>query len=507
MFQLPPVYFERLLESFLDIVIAVDRKGQIIFYNEGASKTLGYTFEELRDRQLHGERIMLYPDLNEARRVLEAMRSEEFGEKGKIKNFETTLVAKNGEHIPVSFSGSLIYDEDGNEIGSLGFHRDLREIHLPPEYYERLLESSLDIVIAVDRKGQIIFYNDGAHETLGYTSGEIHGKRVWPTIYPSLDEARRVMNAMRSEETDEKGKIKNFETTLICKNGEHIPAAISGSLIYDVAGYEVGSVGFLKDLREIRRRNQLATLGELAVGLAHRINNPLEVILNNLDVLNKHMAQMFPDEEYIVQEERVESIQRELLKIRKIVSRIDEMAHGTGYATTEYLHGSRMTDLGLDERDEVIAPSQHPHPKTASQDLAGMTILVVDDDLGVCYSLRDLLQEDGCQVEVATGGLPALTILTHKKVDLVISDVVMPDLDGYDLYMEIRERFPDTPVVLMTAYFFDKDHVIKRSKLEGLQEVIFKKPVDPDKLKEIILQRCHPQRASHHLPPPFPEKL
>ena len=57
------------------------------------------------------------------------------------------------------------------------------------------------------------------------------------------------------------------------------------------------------------------------------------------------------------------------------------------------------------------------------------------------------------------------------------------------------ERFPDTPVVLMTAYFFDKDHVIKRSKLEGLQEVIFKKPVDPDKLKDIILQRCRPKQA------------
>ena len=171
---------------------------------------------------------MLYPDLAEARRVLEALRGEEFGEKGTVKNFETTLVAKNGEHIPVSFSGSLIYGDEGQEVGSIGFHRDQREIHLPPEYFERLLESSLDIVIAVDRKGQIIFYNDGAQQTLGYTSAEIHGKRVWPTIYPSLEEARRVMDAMQSEDDGGEGKIKNFETTLVCKNGEHIPASISG---------------------------------------------------------------------------------------------------------------------------------------------------------------------------------------------------------------------------------------------------------------------------------------
>jgi len=360
---------------------------------------------------------------------------------------------------------------------------------LLPVYFERLLESSLDIVIAADREGQIIFYNDGAYKTLGYTSAEILGKQV-TTVYPSLDEARAVKAAMRSGEFGgERGKVKNFETVLVAKSGERIPAAISGSLIYDETGAEIGSIGFLKDLRDIRRRDQLATLGELAVGLAHRVNNPLEVIFNNLDLLSKHLAQILSDEECVVQEERIESIQRELAKIRAIVSRIDEMAHGSHYDTTEYLHGSRMADLG---REETLQ-QQRPEAKPAARALAGLTILVVDDDLGVCYSLRDLLREEGCVVEVATNGLDALKVLARRKVDLVLSDVVMPDLDGYDLYMEVREHYRQTPVVLMTAYFYDKDHVIKRSRLEGLQEVIFKKPVDPDRLKNIILQRCRPE--------------
>jgi PAS domain S-box-containing protein len=360
---------------------------------------------------------------------------------------------------------------------------------LLPVYFERLLESSLDIVIAVDREGQIIFYNDGAYKTLGYTSAEILGKQV-TTVYPSLDEARAVKAAMRSGEfSGEKGKVKNFETVLVAKSGERIPVAISGSLIYDETGAEIGSIGFLKDLRDIRRRDQLATLGELAVGLAHRVNNPLEVIFNNLDLLSKHLAQILSDEECVVQEERIESIQRELAKIRAIVSRIDEMAHGSHYDTTEYLHGSRMADLGREE----TPLQQRPEAKPAARALAGLTILVVDDDLGVCYSLRDLLREEGCVVEVATNGLDALKVLARRKVDLVLSDVVMPDLDGYDLYMEVREHYRQTPVVLMTAYLYDKDHVIKRSRLEGLQEVIFKKPVDPDRLKNIILQRCRPE--------------
>lgn len=366
---------------------------------------------------------------------------------------------------------------------------------LPPVYFERLLENSLDIVIAVDCRGQVIFYNDGASRTLGYTPAEMKGRHV-TTVYLSLDEARRVMAAMRSGESGEKGKIKNFETILLDKHGEQIPATISGSLIHDETGQEVGSIGFLKDLREIRKRDRLAMLGELAVGLAHRINNPLEVIFNNLDLLTKHIALICPDEEYVIEGERIESIQQELSKIRSIVSRIDDMAHGSRYDTKEYIHGSRMADLGQDE--PRIKPKNGT--KLASHALVGLTILVVDDDLGVCYSLRDLLREEGCEVEVATNGLDALKVLARRKVDLVLSDVVMPDLDGYDLYMEVRERYRQTPVILMTAYFYDKDHVIKRSRLEGLQEVIFKKPVDPDKLKNIILQRCRPELATASLP-------
>ena len=61
----------------------------------------------------------------------------------------------------------------------------------------------------------------------------------------------------------------------------------------------------------------------------------------------------------------------------------------------------------------------------------------------------------------------------------------MPDLDGYDLFMEVKRR-GDTPVILMTGYYYDRDHVIKRSRLEGLESVIFKKPIDPARLKAMI---------------------
>jgi hypothetical protein len=52
----------------------------------------------------------------------------------------------------------------------------------------------------------------------------------------------------------------------------------------------------------------------------------------------------------------------------------------------------------------------------------------------------------------------------------------------------VRAGYPKTPVLMMTAFHYDKDHIIKRSRIEGLEGVIFKKPVDPDRLREAIIE-------------------
>jgi PAS domain S-box-containing protein len=361
-------------------------------------------------------------------------------------------------------------------------------IALPKVYFERLLEISPDIVIAVDREGKIVFYNDGAERTLGYSEEELLGEDVVGKVYPDAETARAIMKAMRDPATDGADAVKNFETVVVDRSGERIPIAISGTIIRDHDGEEVGSIGFAKDLREIRRRDQLATMGELAVSLAHEINNPLEAIGNNLDLVSKFLVSHSTDEEYVVEGERLEAIQRELEKIQGTLRRIQSMVTRGTYGTRVYLPGRLMTDL---EADQSAAPAAGEDSKTANgagdgESLQGVRVLVVDDDLGVCQSLRDLLTDERCDVRMANGGLEALQVLERHPVDVVLSDVVMPDMDGYDLYMELKERRPETPVVLMTAYYFDKDHVIKRSRLEGLEQVIFKKPINPTRLKSIL---------------------
>ncbi len=366
---------------------------------------------------------------------------------------------------------------------------------LPRIYFEKLLENSPDIVVAVDRQGSIVFYNDGARQTLGYTSDEILGKPVM-LLYKSRDHARAVLRAMRSTDPGPLGTVKNFETVFLSKDGMEIPVAISGSITYDDDGEEVGSIGFAKDLRQIRKRDRLATLGELAVSLAHEINNPLEVITNTMVLLEEFVRHAATDEQIVIETERFEAVQREVAKIHGIVSRVQELAAGDAYETRQYLPGTLMTDL----RQNAAVPATPPPAAVATNgsgpSIAGLTILVVDDDLGVCQSLAELLRHQGCAAVLATSALDALKITDTQRFDLVVSDVVMPDMDGYDLYMELKERKPELPVILMTGYLYDRDHVIKRTKLAGLATgVLYKKPIDLERLKTIIHTHCFPKET------------
>jgi len=348
---------------------------------------------------------------------------------------------------------------------------------LSRERLERLIARSTDIVVATDRDGAVSFYNDGASLSLGYSGSETLGQHA-AKLYPTLDEAKRVMRAMRGEGHGGPGVCDAFQTTFIAKSGEEIPVAISGAILYDDDGDEDGTIGFAKDLREILRKDQLATLGEVAVGLSHEINNPLAVVLNQIELLESDVCELAGEGDVSVEVERIDAIRREVARISEILERVSEMARGDEYTTVEYIGPARMIDLR--------PRGEHRHK--ADERMKGLRILVVDDDLGLCRSMSEMLEREGCIVETAGDGNEALAKLEAARFDLVLSDVVMPGMDGYDLYRAVHQRFTDLPVLMMTAFHYDKDHIIKRSRIEGLRGVVFKKPVQRERLVEAIAE-------------------
>jgi CheY-like chemotaxis protein len=209
------------------------------------------------------------------------------------------------------------------------------------------------------------------------------------------------------------------------------------------------------------------------VGLSHEINNPLAVILNQAELLQRDIVRLAGERDVSVEEERLDAVRREISRISEILMRLGQMVREENYETIDYIGPTRMIDLRTERRRKRV-------PRKA---LRGMRVLVVDDDMGICRSLREILENDGCEVEVAGDGVAALAALQRLSID-----VVMPQMDGYELYTAIQERRPDLPVLMMTAFHYDKDHIIKRSRMAGLETVIFKKPVDPDRLRRALIE-------------------
>lgn len=80
-------------------------------------------------------------------------------------------------------------------------------------------------------------------------------------------------------------------------------------------------------------------------------------------------------------------------------------------------------------------------------------ILVVDDDETVRKNLAALLERAGYEADQAADGVEAIDKLKQQKFDLVLSDIVMPRMDGHALLAELGSRWPETRIIMMTAYF------------------------------------------------------
>ena len=107
------------------------------------------------------------------------------------------------------------------------------------------------------------------------------------------------------------------------------------------------------------------------------------------------------------------------------------------------------------------------------------TVLLVDDDDLVRSSLRGLLEAHGCRVFVAASAVEAMRILAQELVDVLFTDIVMPDQDGIELAKEAKKLCPDLRVMFATGYYS------KAAGTEGLGTLLYK-PIRDRELGAIL---------------------
>src|SRR5690349_1230441 len=116
------------------------------------------------------------------------------------------------------------------------------------------------------------------------------------------------------------------------------------------------------------------------------------------------------------------------------------------------------------------------------------TILVVDDEPGIRTMVQFELAQEGHRIFTADSGARALEALKAETIDLILTDVRMPIMDGLDLIIQVRKTHPKLPIILLTGFVEDRVQKVQEYNLSGTLH----KPFTIDQLSELVLKVLAP---------------
>ena len=218
------------------------------------------------------------------------------------------------------------------------------KLHRTNAFLRNLILSAVDCVIASDKTGKILIFNDAATKLFGYSVDEALNHLNVRDIYPDKT-AYNVMRNLRSEEHGGKGKLRSYQVDVINKDGEIIPIFLNAAIVYE-NDREVATIGFFHDLREelqmkeelqhtqlqLLQSEKMASLGKLAAGVAHQLNNPL----GGITLFAKLML-----EEYDLEE----GVQKDLNRILRDANRCRDTVKELLEFTRQTRHLMRPQDI------------------------------------------------------------------------------------------------------------------------------------------------------------------
>lgn len=121
-------------------------------------------------------------------------------------------------------------------------------------------------------------------------------------------------------------------------------------------------------------------------------------------------------------------------------------------------------------------------------------ILIADDDTRVAFTFQAALEQlPNCAVEVAASGEEALRLLERRSFDLLITDYRMPDVDGLMLAARIRQTYPQTAIVMITAFSTAQ---LRAQAAQVQIRRVCDKPIALNQLRDIACEALDPIRFS-----------
>lgn len=508
------------VESSEDAIITKTLDGIITFWNGAAERLLGYSAAEAIGQPIT---LLIPPERRaEEEHIIQNLRAG-----NRIEHYETVRIARDGRPVDVALTISPIRDRDGRIVGASKIMRDITErVRIERSLQELLAERNSLLESERAARSQAERLSATKDDFLALLSHELrtplHAILGWTQILRRTSTPADLANGLEVIERNVRAQNQLVEDLL------DITRITAGQMRLDVQPLmpfglvqaAVDSVRPAADARGVRVEAILDPAAGPVSGDAYRLQQVVWNLVSNaikftpkgghaqviLQRIDSQVEIKVADSGIGIHADFLPHVferfrQADASRTRShgglglglaIVKRIIEL-HGGTAAVSSAGEGQGATftvRLPL----SVIRHSplkQEAHPRLsqaasvplASADLSNLTVLIVDDDLDSLDFIRRILGDEGATVVTASSAVEALAIINRQRPDVFISDIGMPETDGYELMRKVRSLQPKLgvrfPGIALTAFARTEDRT--RALLAGFVAHVAK-PVESAEL-------------------------
>jgi PAS domain S-box-containing protein len=492
-----------IVESSDDAIIGKSLDGIVTSWNAAAERLFGYTADEMIGQPI--ARIVPPDRMDDVTQILQTIRSG-----GRVDHFETERIRRDGQRLVVSLSISPIRDENGTVVGASKIARDVTD--------RKALDREREQLLGITQRAwaQADAANRAKDEFLAMLGHELRNPlaAVRNAIYSARLDASRTDRALEiaSRQTDQLAHLVDDLLDVANITRDRIRLNPQPVAIREVIERALDATRFLVESRRIELAVTLPDAEARVVGDGARLEQVVTNLLTNAAKYTEPGGRI-----ELTGERRGEDV---VLRVRDngvgiapaLLPRIfdlfvqaerglDRAQGGLGIGLTVVqslvsLHGGRVEarSEGLGHGAEFVvtlplstetspAP-RHERPR-GGEDGPVIRILVVEDNADAAEGLMMLIEAFGHEVRVATDGLAALDLAAEYVPDLMLVDIGLPGIDGYEVARRIRSaaELSKVPMIALTGYGKDEDR--ERTRAAGFVHHLVK-PVDPTDLKAAV---------------------
>lgn len=507
-----------IVESSDDAIISKTLEGVILTWNQAAERIFGYSAQEIIGRSVE---VLIPPEnRDEEPAILEKLKSGE-----RIDHYETVRVTKDGRRVNISLTISPIKDRDGRIVAASKIARDITERKRNEDERERLLAREQAARSEAERANRM------SDEFLATVSHELRTPLNAILGWSHLLSRGRIdggtaTRAVEAIERNARAQAQLVEDIL------DVSRVITGKLrlrigpvdLVSVINAAIDSVQLAADSKGIRFEVTLDPSARRISGDSNRLQQVVWNLLSNAIKFTPpggrveiRLEHVYPNVQISVRDNG-QGISPDFLphifdRFRQadgtitrrhgglglglsIVRHLVELHGGSVHAESSEKEGGATFTLKLPvagtegnatsprKEPEILSSNLDAHPQiTSIPSLEGLRILLVDDDRDNLQILTVLLTEHKANVQPVSSAAEALEVLQWYSPDVLVSDLAMPEEDGYSLIAKVRavemKSGGHIPAVALTAYVRVEDRA--RALSRGFNMFV-PKPVEPSEL-------------------------